>query len=133
MARRLLPSIASALCVLALTASSPATAAPKKVHVGAGVDLEPEEAADRYLAANLKLVEKDLPEAIRVCAKSAEAGQVADFELAVEVGKGGKAGKSVTTPTNAFTGCVAKAVGAMKFTEPPRTPLGVYFEVYFRE
>lgn len=131
--RRLLPAIGSAACAVALAAASLAAPAPKKVHVAAGVDLESEDEADRYLAANLELIQKDLPQAIRVCAKSAEAAQVADFELAVEVGKGGKAGKSVTTPTNAFTGCVAKAVGAMKFTEPPRAPLGVYFEVYFRE
>ena len=115
-------------CALAL---SSVPAAPKKVQVAAGVDLESEEAADRYLAANINLVKKDLPEAIRVCSKSAEAGQVANFELAVEVGKGGKPGKSVTTPTNAFTGCVAKAVAGMKFSEPPKTPLGVYFEVAF--
>ena len=128
MLRLTLLAVSLTACALALAAP-----APKKVHVAAGVDLESEEEADRYLAANLQLVRKDLPEAIRVCAKGAEGAKVGDFELAVEVGKGGKPGKAVTTPTNAFTACVSKAVTGMKFSEPPRAPLGVYFEVALRD
>ena len=118
--------LAGLALVLSATASS--ATAPKKVHVAAGVDA-PEDVADRYLRANLTLVQKVLPEAIRVCAKSADPGLVASFEFAVEVSKGGKPGKTVATPSNAFTTCVTRAVGAMRFTEPPRSPLGVYFEV----
>ena len=117
---------------LALSATLLLAAAPKKVHVAAGVDA-PEEEADRYLQANLTLVQKDVPQAIRTCAKGADPVLVKDFEFAVEVGKGGKAGKSVATPSDAFTTCVANAVGAMRFSEPPRAPLGVYFEVAIRE
>ena len=117
---------------LALSATLLLAAAPKKVHVAAGVDA-PEEEADRYLQANLTLVQKDVPQAIRTCAKGADPALVKDFEFAVEVGKGGKAGKSVATPSNAFTTCVANAVGAMRFSEPPRAPLGVYFEIAIRE
>ena len=106
--------------------------APKKVHVAAGVDA-PEDVADRYLRANLMLVQKDVPHAIRTFAKSVDPALVADFEFAVEVGKGGKGSKAVPTPSNPFTTCVARAVGAMRFSEPPRAPLGVYFEVAVRE
>lgn len=124
---RLAPCLALALSATALSA-----AAPKTVHVAAGVDATEQE-ADRYLKANLKVVQKDVPEAIRVCAKSADPALVRDFEFAVEVGKGGKPAKTVPTPANAFTSCVAHAVGTMRFTEPPRSPLGVYFEVAIRE
>jgi len=117
---------------LALSATLLLAAAPRKVHVAAGVDA-PEEEADRYLQANLTLVQKDVPQAIRTCAKGADPALVKDFEFAVEVGKGGKPGKSVATPSDAFTDCVAKAAGAMRFSEPPRAPLGVYFEVAIRE
>ena len=117
---------------LALATTLALASAPKKVHVAAGVDA-PEEEADRYLQANLTLVQKDVPQAIRTCAKGADPALVKDFEFAVEVGKGGKPGKSVATPSDPFTDCVAKAVGAMKFSEPPHVPLGVYFEVAIRE
>ena len=125
---RLLP----ACLALVLSAGGLSATTPKKVHVAAGVDATEQE-ADRYLKANLKVVQKDVPEAIRVCAKSADPAQVRDFEFAVEVGKGGKPAKTVPTPANAFTSCVAHAVGTMRFTEPPRSPLGVYFEVAIRE
>jgi len=118
--------------VLALSAPVALATAPKKVHVAAGVDA-PEDEADRYLGANLTLVQKDVPQAIRTCAKSVDPALVADFELAVEVGKGGRPTKTLPTPTNPFTSCVAKAVGAMRFSEPLRPPLGVYFEVAIRE
>jgi hypothetical protein len=117
---------------VALSATGLSATTPKKVHVAAGVDA-PEEEAERYLEANLKLVQKDLPEVIRTCAKSVDPTLVSDFEFAVEVGKGGKPSKSVPTPSTPFTTCVTRAVGAMKFTEPPRAPLGVYFEVAIRE
>ena len=125
---RLLP----ACLALVLSAGGLSATAPKKVHVAAGVD-GTEQEADRYLKANLKLVQKDLPEAIRVCSKSADPAMVRDFEFAVEVGKGGKGSKAVPTPSNPFTICVARAVGAMRFSEPPHAPLGVYFEVAIRE
>lgn len=122
-----------ASCVaLALCASQTSATAPKKVHVAAGVDA-PEDVADRYLKANLTLVQKDVPQAIRTCAKSGDPALVTDFEFAVEVGKGGKPAKAVPTPSNPFTTCVARAVEAMKFSEPPHAPLGVYFEVAIRE
>ena len=121
-----------ACLALALSVGGLSATAPKKVHVAAGVD-GTEQEAESYLKANLKLVQKDLPEAIRVCAKSADPAQVRDFEFAVEVGKGGKPAKAVPTPSNAFTSCVTRAVAAMKFSEPPRSPLGVYFEVAIRE
>lgn len=105
-------------------------AAGTKVHVAVGVDA-PEEEADRYVNANLQLVQKDVPRAVQLCAKQVEPAPVANFELAVEIGKGGKPGKTVATPSNKFTECVAKAVTTLRFTEPPRTPLGVYFEVVF--
>lgn len=108
-------------------------AAARQVHLAAGVDAATEEEADRYLAANEKLVKKDLPPAILACARSVDPKLVADFEFAVEVGKGGKPGKTVAEPSNAFTTCVTKAVSAMKFSEPPRAPLGVYFEVAVRD
>lgn len=119
---------------LALLLSSPgvSAAAPKKVHVAAGVDA-PEEEADRYLKANLELVQKRLPELIRACARSADPGLVKDFEFAVEVGKGGIPAKTLATPSNAFTTCVTRTMNAMRFTDPPRAPLGVYFEVAIRE
>lgn len=118
--------------VLVLSAASLSATSPKKVHVAAGVDASEEE-ADRYLKANLKIVQKDLPEVIRTCSKSAAPALVADFEFAVEVGKGGKPGKAVATPSTPFTTCVTRAVSTLKFTEPPRAPLGVYFEVAIRE
>ena len=121
-----------ACLALALSAGGLSATAPKKVHVAAGVD-GTEQEADRYLKANLKIVQKDVPEAIRACAKSADAALVRDFEFAVEVGKGGKPGKTVATPSNGFTTCVTRAVGAMTFSAPPRSPLGVYFEVAIRE
>jgi hypothetical protein len=121
--------IAGALALLATLALA---TAPKKVHVAAGVDA-PEDEADRYLRANLHLVQKDVPQAIRTCAKSVDAAQVDDFEFAVEVGKGGRPTKVLPTPSNPFTTCVARAVGAMRFSEPLRAPLGVYFEVAIRE
>jgi hypothetical protein len=117
---------------LALLASPVHATSPRKVHVAAGVDAPPEE-ADRYLKANLQLVQKDLPEVIRTCAKSVDPALVKDFEFAVEVGRGGKPSKSVPTPSTPFTSCVTRAVGAMKFTEPSHAPLGVYFEVAIRE
>jgi hypothetical protein len=108
-------------------------AAARQVHLAAGVDAATEEEADRYLAANQKLVKKDLPSAILGCARSVDPKLVADFEFAVEVGKGGKPGKTVAEPSTAFTTCVTKAVSAMEFSEPPRVPLGVYFEVAIRD
>ncbi|HEX5041562.1 MAG TPA: hypothetical protein VFV75_01590 [Candidatus Polarisedimenticolaceae bacterium] len=120
-------------CVtFALSASGVSAITPKKVHVAAGVDASEEE-AERYLKANLSLVQKDVPQAIRTCAKAVDPALVSDFEFAVEVGKDGKPGKSVPTPSTPFTTCVTRAVGSMKFTEPPRAPLGVYFEVAIRE
>jgi hypothetical protein len=122
--------VAVAVAVTCLLGVLPALAAGKKVHVAVGVDA-PEQEADRYLAANLQLVQKDTPRAVQQCAKQVEPSPVGNFELAVEVGKDGKPGKTVATPSNKFTECVAKAVTTLRFTAPPRAPLGVYFEVTF--
>jgi len=103
---------------------------PRKVKVEAGVQGTFEEARS-YLKANGRIVEKIVPESCRKCAVDAPADAMVDFEVVVVVGKGGKPVKVSSVPTTDFTACVSRALEVVTFTEPPREPLEVYFDVSF--
>ncbi len=129
--RRLLAlSVALSISVAVLGELHAAPSNPTQVKIEAGSEGDPAE-AEAYLAANASVVQTRLPEAVRKCAREASSTAVVDFELAIEVRKGGKPAKSAATPSNSFTRCVAEAVRTVTFTEPPHDPLGVHFEVSF--
>jgi hypothetical protein len=111
-------------------ASSEEPKPSRKVRVEAGVGGTFEE-GEPYIKANRAIVERVLPESCRACARTTPPEGAVDFELIVSVGKNGKPAAVKTEPKTEFTSCVAKALVGAIFTEPPRVPLDVYFDLSF--
>ncbi len=102
---------------------------PNGAKVEAGLEAESREVAESYMTANLSIVAKTVPEAVKRCAAEHPDGIPAAFEVVVRLDPSGKPKEVTPEPAVPFASCVAKGLESASFTPPPIDPAVVHFDV----